>query len=291
MKDFRLALVSHRSIVGGKRRNLKATIEWVGRAAEAGADLVGFPELGLTGHVGHPAMVSEAEPVPDGPCVERLAEVARERRLYVAVGICEEEKGIHYNTQFVVGPDGYVGKQRKLHLSRDEYFFFRPGTRMPVLDLPFVRMGIVICYDNTFPETARCLAVEGAELLFCPHAARFGKWPRGKEGRAAAARANLDSWAVTHRSRGLDNGVYVALCDMVGPYGKGLGVEANHAGGCMVVSPRGEAIARTRGRDIEEAMLVEDLRAEAVAARRRAACFNLQTRRPEIYGALTRPTD
>ena len=290
MKDFKLALIAHRSIVGKKERNLKATAAWVRRAKEAGADLVALPELSLTGHVGHQAMVAQAEPVPGGDAVQCLTDLARELGVFIAAGICEDDRGLHYNTTFVVGPRGYVGKQRKVHLSRDEYFYFRHGTRMPVIELPFVRLGIIICYDNTFPEPARCLAVDGAELLLCPHAARFGAWPRSKARRRDVKRRHLERWAVTHRSRALDNGVYVALCDMVGPYGRGLGVQANHAGGCMVVSPEGEVIAQPKGHDIEEEVLVVALQAEQVAARRRAPCFNLQTRRPEAYAPITRPT-
>ena len=291
MKDFRLALVAHRAKVGDKASNLAATCEWVRKAIERGADLVCLPELGLTGHVGHPAMVSEAEPVPGGPCVERLSDLASELDIHVAAGICEDDLGIHYNTQFVVGPKGFVGKQRKVHLSRDEYFYFRHGTRLPVLDLPFVRLGMIICYDNSFPELSRCLALDGAELLFCPHAARFGTWPRVRAARRDAVKRRLARWAATHQARALDNGVYVALCDMVGPCGRGLGVDANHAGGCLLVAPDGEVAARSRTADIGEAMVLVDLRAEAVAAPRRAACFNLQTRRPEVYGAMTRPTE
>jgi predicted amidohydrolase len=78
---------------------------------------------------------------------------------------------------------------------------------------------------------------------------------------------------------------------MVGPYGKGLGVDANHMGGCMVVDPYGEVAAVTEADDIKEALLVADLKACDFAQRRAVPCFNLRTRRPEAYTAITRPTE
>ena len=291
MDDFTIALVQHSSPVGHKQENLAAAVGWVRKAQKRGAQLVCLPELNLTGHAGHPAMVAQAEPVPDGACVRRLCEVACELDVYISAGIAEDERGIHYNTQFVVGPDGYVGKQRKVHLSRDEYFYFRHGTALPVLDLPMVRLGTVICYDNHFPEIARCLAIDGAELLVCPHAARFGAWPRSPAARRKAVAGVKDNWRLVHRCRAYDNGCYVALCNTAGRSAVGLrGVEANHAGGCLVVDPSGTVIAESHARDVRAEMVVASLAGRPVADRRAAACFNLQTRRPEVFAAITAPT-
>ncbi len=292
MEKLKIALVQHASPVGEKARNLKATISWVRKAHKKGAALVCLPELGITGHAGHPAMVSEAEPVPDGPCARRLCELAAGLGIYICAGIAEEERGIHYNTQFLVGPEGYLGKQRKVHLSRDEYFFFRAGTRLTVFDLPMAKVGIIICYDNLLPEMARCLAVRGAELLLCVHAGRFGKWPRNAAGRRAAVQALKRDWRLIHMCRAYDNGCYVALCNTAGRSAVGLrGVEANHAGGCIVINPGGEVIAESRTRDIRDEMIVVPLDGHAVAARRSEICFNLQTRKPEVFGALVEPTE
>ena len=295
MKDVKIAVVQHGSPVRTKARNLAATIAWTRKAKRKGAEFVLFPELNITGHAGHSAMVEEAEPVPDGPSVHALCELARELEIYVCAGIAEDERGIHYNTQFIVGPEGYVGKQRKVHLSRDEYFFFRHGTQLPVLDLPFARVGIIICYDNGFPEIARCLAVDGAELLCGPHAARSGTWTFSRKDltkRRQTVGARKANWRTVHSCRANDNGCYVALCNTAGRSAVGLkGVEANHAGGCMVLDPNGCVVAESRSRDVRDEMVVVDLKGEAVAARRRQACFNLLTRRPEVFGALVRPTE
>jgi predicted amidohydrolase len=291
MKSFKLALVQHASPVGRRAENLRATIEWVRKAHRKGAELVCLPELGITGHAGHHAMIAEAEPVPGGPSVGALCETARELGIFICAGIAEDDRGIHYNTQFVVGPDGYAGKQRKIHLSRDEYFFFRGGTQLPVLDLPMARVGVIICYDNEMPELSRCLAVKGAELLLCPHAARFGTWPRTDEGRRKAVADFKSHWTLMHSCRARDNACYVALCNTAGRSATGLkDVEANHAGGCMVFDPYGNRAAQSRSRDITDEMLVVELDAGAIEKRRRETCLPLRTRRPEVFSALTEPT-
>ena len=293
MQDFAIALVAQYSPVLKKNENLLNTIAWTRKAKKKGADLVVFPELNISGHAGVPAMVARAEPVPNGPSVRTLIELARQLDIFISAGIAEEHLGIHYNTQFIVGPEGYLGKQRKTHLSGDEYFYFRHGTALPVYQLPFARVGIIICYDNAFPECARCMALDGAEVLLCVHASRFGKkWPRTKTERARAARNVTSEWARLHYGRAYDNGVYVALCNATGRSAAGIrGVEANHAGGCMVVNPMGDVIAETRPTDIKEDMLIVPIKADDVHRRRMQRCFNRQTRRPEIFRALTRPTE
>jgi len=293
MHDFTIALVAQHSPVLKKNENLRNTIAWTRKAMKKGADLVVFPELNITGHAGDPAMVARAEPVPGGPSIQALIELAGKLNVFISAGIAEEHLGIHYNTQFIVGPEGYVGKQRKTHLSVDEYFYFRHGTALPVCELPFARVGIIICYDNAFPECARCMALDGAEVLLCVHASRFfgDKWPRTRTRRARRARQVTSEWARLHYARARDNGVYVALCNAAGRSATGIrGVEANHAGGCMVVDPTGNVVAETRQADIKEDMLVVPLKADEVHRRRMQRCFNLQTRRPEVFRALTRPT-
>ena len=291
MHDFVLALVAQHSPVGRTQENLAHTVEWVRSAHAQGADLVVLPELGITGHAGHPEMVRDAEPVPGGPAEQALASLARELGVHICAGICEVDRGIYYNTQFLVGPEGYQGKQRKVHLSGDEYFHFRHGTGLPVFDLPFARVGIIICYDSLFPEIARCLAVDGAELLLAPHAARFGPWPEDPHDRMQVVGRTKERWRLTQRSRAYDNGCYVGICNAAGRSAPEIeGVEANHAGGCMAIDPHGEVIAESRSTDVEEEMVLATLRGKSVTDRRTSVCFNLQVRRPEVYQALCRPT-
>ena len=284
MKNFKIALVQHASAVGKKRENLQATINWVKKAKKKGADLLCFPELNITGHAGHPAMVKDAEGVPEGASVKELAGLAKELNIYICAGIAEDDAGIYYNTQFIVGPEGFIGKQRKIHPSGDEYFYFRGGTDTPVFDLPFARIGIVICYDNEHPEVSRCLAVKGAEVMLAVHAARGGCTPKAlKEAKAI--------WTRTHSCRAYDNGCYVALCNTAGRSARGLkGVKADHAGGCLIFDPNGRLIAESKARSVSDEMVLATLKAKPVADRRNKACFSLRTRRPDAFSALTEPT-
>lgn len=290
MEAFVAALVQHASPVGQREENLARTVRLVREAAGAGARLVVLPELGITGHAGHPAMVLEAEPVPGGAAYTTLAALAAEIGVYISAGIAEDDRGIHYNTQFLVGPEGPIGKQRKIHLSRDEYFYFRAGTLLPVLETPLARIGTMICFDMQFPETARCLAVGGAEIILAPHAARSGVWADEAARRLAVARQK-QSWTMTLAARAHDNGTFVLACNTAGRSAEDLdGVEANHAGGCLAFDPYGQRIAESQSEDVCEEIVLVRLDGELVARRRREPCFNLQTRRPEVYGALVEPT-
>ena len=292
MEDLTIALVQCNSPVGKKSKNLADTIDWVRNTKDNDVDLVCFPELNITGHAGHPSMVSEAELVPEGSSCQTLIKLARELEIYIAAGICEQEKGIHYNTQFIVGRNGFVGKQRKVHLSSDEYFYFRHGSNIRVFDIGKAKIGVIICYDNLLPEVSRCLAIDGAELLLCPHAGRFGSWPSTLQKRQSAVKSNKENWRLIHRARAYDNGCYVALCNAAGRAAIELPeVEANHAGGCMVIDPNGKVVTESKSKDISDEMVACELKGELVDKRRAQACFNLQTRRTESFGALTRPTE
>src|SRR5262249_59078154 len=114
----RVAAVSMNGFLGEPERVLGGIARWCERAAAERADLVLFPELVIHGHC-TPGTWALAEPVPEGPSVRRLAQLARQFRLTLCVGLSEKERDIVYNTQVLVGPDGYLGKQRKLHLARD----------------------------------------------------------------------------------------------------------------------------------------------------------------------------
>jgi len=291
LENLIIGLVQCNSLVGEKDKNLKATIEWVKKAKKKGVNLVSFPELNITGHAGHPLMISEAESIPDGNSCQALMKLAQDFNIYIVAGIAEEENGIHYNTQFMVGPQGFLGKQRKIHLSGDEYFYFRHGTRIPIFNTGEVKIGIIICYDNLLPEVSRCLAVQGAELLLCPHAARFGDWPLDLKKRRSIVERNKEEWKKIHRARAYDNGCYVALCNAVGKAIESENVKANHAGGCMIIDPEGNVIKESKSKDISEELVVFNLKGENVRKRRMQSCFNLRTRRVESFTILTQPTE
>ncbi len=291
MKDFTIALVQHASPLKKSRQNLEATLSWVRKAKKKGADLVVLPELGITGHGGHESMIQDAEAVPDGESCRALQALAKELSIYICAGIAELERDVHYNCQFIVGPEGFVGKQRKVHLSGDEYFYFRHGTDLPVFDLPFAKIGIVICFDNAIPEVARTQAVKGAEVSLAVHAARVGKWPCTPAQLKLTMKYWLSQWRKLYPARATDNGCYICLNNTIGRSAQGIkGVEANHIGGLMVYGPTGDLVAENNALRMKEEMLVVPLKAEPLHEKRMSQCFNLRVRRTEAFRALTEPT-
>jgi predicted amidohydrolase len=134
VQTTRVAAVSINGYLGEPARVLDDIARWCERAAAERADLVLFPELVVHGHC-TPDTWALAEPVPDGPSVQRLIQLARHHRLFLCAGLSEKERDVVYNTQVLVGPDGYVGKQRKLHLSRDEVLYYTGGRTLGVFDV------------------------------------------------------------------------------------------------------------------------------------------------------------
>jgi predicted amidohydrolase len=264
--------------------NLKKIKSWTSKAARAKADLILFPELAISGHWCNTDSWAVSQEVPGGNAVKQIESLAKKHGVYISVGLGERDKSVQYNCQVLVGRGGYIGKQRKLHMSGDEYFYYRGGTEMPVLDAGKCMVGTVICYDNIFPEVPRILALKGAEVILSPHASRFGKWRNRGQKRAVAGQKRF--FRKVYSSRAFDNGVYYVANNQAGQAGE----ETNHAGGIMIFDPEGEVIAESETKMIEEEMVVAKLSAEAFENRRSRRCFNLLTRRPEIYGEISRST-
>ena len=188
MRTTRVAAVSMNGFLGEPGAGTASIDALVRNAAAEAAELVLFPELVIHGHC-TPNTWELAEPVPDGPSVEKLVDIAKRHHLVLCAGLSEKERDIVYNTQVLVGPHGYIGKQRKLHLSRDEAFYYKGGREIPVFDIGPCKVGIVICYDNQFPEIARVLALRGAEVH--PDAARRPLQTLGRHARERGRRPPL----------------------------------------------------------------------------------------------------
>src|SRR3954454_11324584 len=191
MERIRVAAVSMNGFLGDPQRSLAAIAGWCERAAAEQAELIVFPELVVHGHCA-PNTWQVAEPVPDGPSVQRLVELARRYGVFLSVGLAEKERDIVFNTQVLVGPTGYIGKQRKLHLSRDEVMMYKGGRDIVVFEIGKCKVGTAICYDNWFPEVPRILALRGADVILMPHAAREKGWDETPESEAAARRHIYD---------------------------------------------------------------------------------------------------
>lgn len=292
MQPTRVAAVSMNGLLGEPERVLAAIEGWCERAAGAQANLVLFPELVVHGHC-TPNTWELAEAVPEGRSTQTLIELARRYHLTLSVGLSEKERDIVYNTQVLMGPHGYIGKQRKLHLSRDEANYYKGGREIRVFDIGLCKVGTIICYDNQFPEVARVLALRGADVLLMPHAARFKPWPDTPEGEAAArrySRAFLSLYALRAR----ENACFAVLTDQAGRAGTLAGYPADHenqphhAGVALIWGPDGELLASTQQERIQEEMIIADLDPVSLARERSLTNYMLRTRRPELFGELVR---
>lgn len=160
-----------------KAANLKKYMEYIDEAAANGANLVVFPEQSLQAYLtdlgamplsDYTYQHDNAEVVPDGASTQALIKKAKEKDVYIIYGMTEKsavDDCILYNTMVLVGPEGYVGKYRKVHLPGDELHIYTAGTEFPVYDTKIGKIGMLICYDKSFPESARELAVGGAQLI------------------------------------------------------------------------------------------------------------------------------
>ena len=292
MQMTRVAAVSMNGFMGETQRVLAAIDSWSERAAGENAHLVLFPELVVHGHC-TPNTWELAEPVPDGPSVRKLAEIAKRHKLVLSVGLSEKERDITFNTQVLVGPDGYIGKQRKLHLSRDEVNHYKGGRDILVFDIGRCKVGTVICYDNQFPEIARVLALRGADVILMPHAARFKPWPDTPEGEAEARRHSHDFVSV-YALRARENSCFAVLTDQAGRAGTLASYppehenQPHHAGVALIWGPDGSLLASTQRERVQEEMIVADLDPALLGAERSLANYMLRTRRPELFHEITK---
>ena len=296
MKDFRVAAVQMNAGLGAQAENLAAHARHLAAAAGAGAQLVVFPEQSVSGHWAEPGFNAAAEPIPDGPSVCRLIELAGEHNIFVAAGIAELAAGAVYNTYFILGPDGLVGTQRKVHPSGDEYFYYRRGGSFEVIDLPFARIGVNVCADCNYPESARVAALKGAEVLLTPHAARCGAAPADEKAENARVSFGKERMTRILSVRASDNGLFVVHCNQVGVAGqveKPSGFTGTrdvvHAGGVLIIGPDGQVQAESETNRFAEEMVVADLSADDLATVRGRRCFSLTNRRPEAYGIIADP--
>jgi N-carbamoylputrescine amidase len=292
MRTLRVAAVSMNGPLGDPAPVLRTIAEWCGRAVEQRAELVLFPELVIHGHC-NPDTAALAEPVPEGPSTQALIALACRHGLFVCAGLAERDGDAVYDTQVLAGPSGYRGKQRKLHLSRDERLYYAGGRDLAVFDLGACRVGIGICYDNEFPEVTRILALRGAEVLLMPHASRDRMWDDTPESEAAARRF-LHDHHLPFAMRAKENACYVVLADQAGRAGyvdhlpRDHPNQPHHPGAAMVFAPDGTLIASTQRDRIRDEMIVVTLDAAPLERERAHPNYQLRIRRPELFGELAR---
>lgn len=222
---FLSAAIQYEPAMFEKDRNVEEQVALVEDAACAGAQLIVLPEMSQVGYswLDRAEIRPYVEPVP-GPTIERYADVAARCDCYIAIGLAEvdPETDVFYNTVALVGPAGYIGKYRKTHPFLAEPRWAADGDLgLPVFDTPIGRLGILNCQDAVYLETARLLAVQGAEVLLFPT-----NWC----GEAAPAAV----WV----ARAVENGVYLIAADRYG-YERGT----QFSGGSCVIGTDGRIIA------------------------------------------------
>jgi N-carbamoylputrescine amidase len=305
MNSVVLGLIQMRS-EASTEANLEKAVTRIRDAARQGAQIICLQELFRSAYFCQrqdPALFDLAEPIP-GPTTQCLAEAARETKTVVIGSLFERRTaGIYHNTAVVFDMDGsLLGLYRKMHIPDDplyyEKYYFTPGDLgFRVFDTRVGRIGVLVCWDQWYPEAARLTALEGASVLFYPTA--IGWHPREK---ATFGAAQQEAWELIQRSHALANGIFVAAVNRVGhedgnQAGSGAGAADKRNigappgtglefwGSSFVADPFGAVIARA-SQDREEVLIAHcDLnRIESV---RRNWPF-LRDRRIDAYGPLSR---
>ena len=265
--------------------NVRKTLPRIEEAAAKGAKIIGLQEMFTTKYfciTQDPKNFDLAEPIETGPSVTDLAKAAKRLGVVIVAPLFEARGSeVYHNTAAVIDADGTVlGKYRKMHIPQDpgfeEKFYFTPG------DLGFRTwktahgdIGVLICWDQWYPEAARLTALGGAQILFYPTA--IGWLPEEK---AALGRAQHNAWETVQRGHGVANGCYVAATNRVGTEGR-----TQFWGQSFVSDPYGEIVARA---SIEkEEVLLADCDLVKQREFRRIWPF-FRDRRIDAYGDLTR---
>jgi beta-ureidopropionase len=261
-----------------KKANIEHQMKMVEDAATQGVQMLCFQEIFTTPYFcaeQQTRWYEAVEKVPDGKTVQMMQSVAKEKGMVLIVPIYEEEiSGIYYNTAAVIDADGkYLGKYRKTHIPHVapgfwEKFYFRPGNLgYPCFDTAFARIGVYICYDRHFPEGARCLGLNGAEIIFNPS--------------ATVAGLSEYLWKLEQPAHAVANGYFVGAINRVGreaPWNIG-----EFYGQSYFCDPRGQMLA-VGTRDQDE-LVVADLDMDKIKEVRNTWQF-FRDRRPDAYGAI-----
>jgi len=275
MQEIAVAVVQMYPQLGKVEDNLIAMGKYIDQiCTEQKVDLIVFPELATTGYELGLRFTDVAER-PSGHVVNMLAQRAADYSTHIVFGLVTKEKveSTIYNAAILVGPDGeMLGEYRKLHLPGEERLAFRPGYRLPVFETTFGQIGILIGWDLAFPEAARSLALDGAELLCV--CANWGHSPAQEQTRF------VEEWRTYAQARASENAFYVAASNRIGEE-----YSYHFFGDSMVVGPRGGVYAS----------IEEEIEGYAIARidldtvrKTREELQLIQFRVPQAYRAIVR---
>jgi N-carbamoylputrescine amidase len=245
----------------------------IGEAKAEGVRLLALPEAALGGYLANLDGGAEGPPALalDGPELKRLAALAGD--LVVTAGYCEIAGGRRYNSAVCVTGDGVLGNHRKVHQPLSEDASYASGDRFHAFDTPVGRIGMMICYDKAFPESARALALDGAEIGVCVSA-----WPGARTN--ASADLEKDRWKrrfdLFDRARALENQMVWVSANQAGTFGS-----LRFVGSAKVVDPGGEILADT---GVTAGIAIAELDVAQALETARRSMGHLRDRRPETYG-------
>lgn len=288
-RSLTVAVVQHSAGDDDKAANLARSLAGVERAASQGAEIVLLPELHATPYFCKTADVQFfdlAEPVP-GPTTEVLCKAASDHGVIIIASIFERrDAGLYHNTAVVIDHAGNIaGRYRKMHIPDDpgyyEKFYFTPG------DLGFVpvqtskaRLGVLICWDQWYPEAARLMALQGAEVLFYPSAIGWDPEDMPEE-----QQRQRNAWITVQRGHAIANNLAVVTSNRVGfePDPGGQTAGAKFWGSSFICGPQGEILAQA-GTD-EETVIMASLDIDRTDQLRRIWPY-LRDRRIDAYDGL-----
>jgi N-carbamoylputrescine amidase len=270
MQNLRIAAAMLHTPVGRLEDNLAAVVAWTRRAGQAGARLICFPEMTLTGYSSRGSLAGYGMS-SDGPVGKTLQQLAEREAMTLLVGTAEPAPGGRvYAAHWAVQPGAPIAVYRKIHIAPPEAQALAAGDRVPVFGDEALRFGIQLCYDAHFPELSAHMACRGADVIFFPHAS-----PRGTPSEKHR------SWMRHLTARAFDNGVFVVACNQAGENGEGLHFPAI----AVVIGPSGDLLAQ----DVsgEEGLLLADLEASLLDhVRSHPMRHFLPNRRPGLYRRL-----
>jgi predicted amidohydrolase len=260
-------------------RGVSKVIGIIDAAARDGVELLVFPDACLGGYIGdlRAPDPNDRPPAldPDGPEIQAV--IAAAGPMTVCVGYAEEALGGRYNAAICVSGDGVLGRHRKVHQPAGESLAYLAGDSFTAFDTPVGRLGMLIDYDKTFPESARALALDGAQMI-----AALSAWPASVTDRASRLPADRQSrlFDLYDCARAAENQVVVVSSNQTGVMGA-----LRFLGQAKVVGPGGDVLANT-GSKGGLAKVTVDIDAEVTRARK--VLNHLAERRVDVYGVRTR---
>ena len=267
LPDLRIAAVITQAPLGQLRDNLDKAVKWIRRARREGARIVCFPEMSLSGYSTRDTVKKLAQPL-DGPLVSRMRDLALETRMVILAGFVESDsRGRIFASHLVAAPGRDAAVYRKTHVAPPEQGLYAAGQTLPLFEVDGWRLGIQLCYDAHFPGLTTRMALDGADVIFFPHASPRGT-PHGK----------LESWMRHLPARAFDNGLFVVACNQTGDNGEGM----QFPGVAVAIGPSGKILAqKTTGK--EELLRVDLKWADLKAVRQHRMRYFLPNRRPDLY--------